>query len=177
LSLDPSLLSSASTLIEPLQDWPQTASALKLWRRANRLWCNTVTGGLHRPLGKWLVPSPQLRRVWPFYFDPDMKTLWSRTGEGFNVHSCISFGRNWRTTQFHLPTNRHATTLPSNSFPVECHETTTRLIITSQNLVVMSVLVYLNLLADLCMAPIATIEIYIYTNSESNVKQITQKIT
>jgi hypothetical protein len=52
LALDPSLLSSASALIEPLQDRPQTASALRLWQRANRLWCNTVTGGLHRPLGK-----------------------------------------------------------------------------------------------------------------------------
>jgi hypothetical protein len=47
LSLDPSLLSSASTLIEPLQDQPQTALALKLWQSANQLWCNTVTGGLH----------------------------------------------------------------------------------------------------------------------------------
>jgi hypothetical protein len=38
LALDPSLLSSVSTLIEPLQDRPQTA----LWQRANRLWGNTV---------------------------------------------------------------------------------------------------------------------------------------
>jgi hypothetical protein len=75
---------------------------LKLWQRANRLWCNTVTGGLHRPLGKWLFPGPQLRRAWPFYFDPDTQTLWSKTGEGFNVHSCILFGRNWRPTQFHF---------------------------------------------------------------------------
>jgi hypothetical protein len=74
-------------LIEPLQDQPQTASALRVWQRANWLWCNTVTGGLHRPLGKWLVPGPQLWRVWPFYFDPDTQTLWSKTGEGFNVHS------------------------------------------------------------------------------------------
>jgi hypothetical protein len=37
LTLDPSLLSSASTLIEPLQDRPQSASALKLWQHANRL--------------------------------------------------------------------------------------------------------------------------------------------
>jgi hypothetical protein len=35
LALDPSLLSSASTLIEPLQDQPQTASALRLWQSAN----------------------------------------------------------------------------------------------------------------------------------------------
>jgi hypothetical protein len=69
------LLSSASTLIEPLQDRPQTASVLRLWQRANQLWCNTVTGGLHRPLGKWLVPGPQLRWVWPFYFDPDTQTF------------------------------------------------------------------------------------------------------
>jgi hypothetical protein len=52
LALDPSLLSSIFTLIEPLQDRPQTASALGLWQHANRLWCNTVTGGLHQPLGK-----------------------------------------------------------------------------------------------------------------------------
>jgi hypothetical protein len=136
LALDPSLLSSTSTLIEPLQDRPQTGPALKLWRRANRLWCNTITGGLHRPLGKWLVPRPQLRRVWLFYVDPDAQTLWSKTGEGFNVHSCT--GRNQRPTQFHLQTNRHETTLPSNSFPVECQETTTHLIITSQSSVMMT---------------------------------------
>jgi hypothetical protein len=81
LALDPSLLFSAPTLIGPLKDRPQTASALRLWQRANQLWCNTVTGGLHQPLGKWLVPGPQLRRSWPFYLDPDTKTLWSRTGE------------------------------------------------------------------------------------------------
>jgi ribonuclease HI len=273
LTLDPSLLSSASTLIEPLQDRPQTASALKLWQRANRLWCNTVTGGLHRPLGKWLVPGPQLRRVWPFYFDPDTETLWSKTGEGFNVHSCILSGRNRRNTQFHLQTNQHETTLPSNSFPVDCQETMTRLIITSQSSVIttdpppmpntptflanllswqqslldqlttehshreilemlqtsttppiiatdrsvkpsraqgtfawvladqdgnpwlrcrgpdngtpidsfrseahalLSVLMYLNLLADYFLAPVSAIKVCIYTDSESNVKRIIQ---
>jgi hypothetical protein len=136
LAVDPSLLSSASTLIEPLQDRPQTASALKLWQRANQLWCNTVTGGLHQPLGKWLFPGPQLRRRWPFYFDPDTDTLWSRNGEGFGVHSRIQIGSNRRHKHFHLQTTRHTTTLPSNSFPVECHETMTRLIITSQSSVV-----------------------------------------
>jgi hypothetical protein len=105
LELDPLLLSSASTLIEPLQDRPQTASALRLWQRANRLWCNTVTGGLHQPLGKWLVPGPQLRRSWPFPFDPDTKTLWSRTGEGFSIHSRIRISSNLRNTQFHLQMN------------------------------------------------------------------------
>jgi hypothetical protein len=60
----------------------------------------------------------------------------SKTGDGFNVHSCILFGRDRRTTQFHLQTNRHETTLPSNSFPVECQETLTRLIITSQSSVI-----------------------------------------
>jgi hypothetical protein len=38
LALGPSLLSSSSTLIEPLQEQPQTASALQLWQRANPLW-------------------------------------------------------------------------------------------------------------------------------------------
>jgi hypothetical protein len=136
LALEPSLLSSVSTLIEPLQDRPQTASALRLWQHANRLWCNTVTGGLHRPLGKWLVPGPQLRRVWPFYFDPDTNTLWSRNGESFGVQSRIQISIFRRSTHFHLQTTRHATTLPSKSFPVECHETTTRFIITSQSSVV-----------------------------------------
>jgi hypothetical protein len=133
LELDPSLLSSASTLVEPLQDRPQTASTLRIWIGANRLWCNTVTGGLHQSLGKWLVPGPKLRRSWPFYFDPDTKTLWSRTGEGFSVHSSIQIDSNSRNTQFHLQMNQQSTILPSNSFPVECRETTRRLIIKSQS--------------------------------------------
>jgi hypothetical protein len=128
LALDPSLLSSTSALVEPLQDQPQTASTLRIRQWANRLWCNTVTGGLHQPLGKWLVPGPQLRQSWPFYFNPDTNTLWSRTGEGFRVHSGIQIGSNLRNMQFHLQTNRQSTILSSNSF-----ETTTRFIITSQS--------------------------------------------
>jgi hypothetical protein len=133
LALNPLLLSSASTLVEPLQDRPQTASVLRIWQRANQLWCNTVTGGLHQPLGKWLVPGPNLRRSWPFYFDPDTNTLWSRTGEGFSVHSGIQIGSSSRNTQFHLQMNRQSTIFTSNSFPVKCRETTTRLIITSRS--------------------------------------------
>jgi hypothetical protein len=38
----------------------------------------------------------------------------------------------------------------------------------------LSILVYLNLLADHFMAPVSTIEICIYTNSESNIKRIIQ---
>jgi hypothetical protein len=133
LALNPSLLSSASTLVEPLQDRPQTASALKIWQRANRLWCNTVTGGLHHPQGKWLVPGLKLRWSWPFFFYPDTNTLWSRTGEGFSVHSGIQIGSSSRNTQFHLQTNRQSSTLSSNSVPVKCGETTMGLIITSRS--------------------------------------------
>jgi hypothetical protein len=126
LALDPSLLLSASALVKPLQDPPQTASALRIWQQANRLWCNTVTGGLHQPLGKWLVPGPKLRRSWPFYFDWNTNTLWSRTGEGFSAHSGMQSGDNLKNTRFHFQMNRQSTTLPSNSFPVECRETMTR---------------------------------------------------
>jgi hypothetical protein len=104
LALDPSLLST-TTLIELIQDRSQTSLALRLWKCANRLWCKTVTGGLHQALGKWLVPGRQLRRSWSYYFHPDTKTLWSRTGEGFSVHSCIQIGSNLRNTQFHLQTH------------------------------------------------------------------------
>jgi ribonuclease HI len=44
----------------------------------------------------------------------------------------------------------------------------------SEACALLSVLVYLNLMADYFMAPIPTIEIYIYTNSESNIKRINQ---
>jgi ribonuclease HI len=50
---------------------------------------------------------------------------------------------------------------PINSFRSEAHA-------------LLSVLVYLNLLVDYFMAPISTIEICIYTDSKSNVKQIIQ---
>jgi hypothetical protein len=62
--------------------------------------------------------------------------LWSRTGEGFSVHSCIEIGSNLRNTQFHLQSNQQSTILPSNSFPAECRKTMARLIIMSQSSVV-----------------------------------------
>jgi hypothetical protein len=61
LALNPSLLLSASTLVEPLQDRQQTASAFKIWQ-IDKL----ALGGLHQPLGKWLVLGPKLRQVGPF---------------------------------------------------------------------------------------------------------------
>jgi hypothetical protein len=44
----------------------------------------------------------------------------------------------------------------------------------SEACVLLSVLVFLNLMADCFMAPIPTIKIYIYTDSESNIKRINQ---
>jgi hypothetical protein len=44
----------------------------------------------------------------------------------------------------------------------------------SEACALLSVLVYLNLMADCFTAPIPTIEIYIYTDSESNIKRINQ---
>jgi hypothetical protein len=45
------------------------------------------------------------------YFDLDTNTLWSRTGEGFGVHSCIPISSNTRNTQFHLQTIQQLTLL------------------------------------------------------------------
>jgi hypothetical protein len=131
LTLSPSLLSSRSTLLEPLQDKPLTAPALSLWvTRANRLWCNTVSGCLHQPLGKWLFPSPKLRRTWPYYYDPDSHMLWCRTMEDqvFTVHHSVSSS----TTTSHPTSFHHQPTilpslvpmiLPTNSVPVRCTKT------------------------------------------------------
>jgi hypothetical protein len=120
-------------LMDRVKDILHTASALMIWTRANRLWCNTVTGGLHHPLGKWLLPGPKLKQSWPFYFDLDTNTLWSWTGERFSVHSGIQIGNNSRNTQFHLKTNRQSTILSSISFPVDCRKTMTWFIITLEH--------------------------------------------
>jgi hypothetical protein len=93
LTLPTSLLSSRFTLLEPLQDKPLTAPALALWVSANRLWCNTVSRCLHHLLGKWLFHSLKLRRTWPYYYDPDSRTLlWCRTMDDqvFTVHQSVS---------------------------------------------------------------------------------------
>jgi hypothetical protein len=84
LALDPLLLSSTSTLIEPLQDQPQTASALatcKLSLVQYSYWRFTPT------IGKMVGSRSTAQEELPFYFDPDTKTLLSRTGEGFSIHS------------------------------------------------------------------------------------------
>jgi hypothetical protein len=44
----------------------------------------------------------------------------------------------------------------------------------SEACALLSVLVYLNLMADYFTAPIPTIEMYIYTDSESNIRGINQ---
>jgi hypothetical protein len=118
LALEPSLFSSASTLIELV-----TRATTNSLSTAIVATSKSITGGLHQPLGKWLVPAPQLRRRWPFYFDPDTKTLWSMNREGFCIHSPIQIGSNWRNTQILLQMNQHMAIIPSDSFPVECHET------------------------------------------------------
>jgi hypothetical protein len=129
LTLSPSLLSSRSTLLEPLQDKPLTASALALWVRANRLWCNTVSGCLHQLLGKWLFPGSKLRRTWPYYYyDPDSRTLWFRTLEDkkvFTVHHSVSSSTTSSTshpTSFHhqpaIQPSLVPMILPANSVPV-----------------------------------------------------------
>jgi hypothetical protein len=130
LILSPSLLSSRSTLLEPLQDKPITASASALWVSANRLWCNTVSGCLHQPLGKWLFPGPKLRRTWPYYYDPDSCTLWCRTMEdqAFTVHHSVSSSTlSSHPTSFCIQSVIQPSLAPmirqENTVPVQCTET------------------------------------------------------
>ena len=124
IDMTPSLLSSTSTLIEPIQEKPQTNIAQALWRRATRLWCNTVTGCLHKPLGKWLHPGPKLRRSWPYYYDPVSQNILCRTAPStFTVHTPVISSTVTQTPRYHLQSTRDTTILPAQSYPVECVET------------------------------------------------------
>jgi hypothetical protein len=147
LTLSPSLLSSQSTLLEPIQDKPLTTTALaSLWVRANRLWCNTVSCCLHQPLGKWLSPGPNLRQTWPYYYDSDSQILWCWTIEDqvFTVHcSASSSATSSHPTSFHLqPTTKEPlskpVTLPAQSFPVQCKESWSTIDIQAQSSIAQS---------------------------------------
>ena len=74
----PSLLSSQSRRLETIQERPQSSTVWQAWRDACMLWCSTVSYKLHTPLGPWLTTSPDLRRTWPYHWDPNTKFLYVR---------------------------------------------------------------------------------------------------
>jgi hypothetical protein len=116
----PSLLSSTSTDLEIHQDRPATIEAWKVWKSACKLWCNLVTGELHRPLGQWKFPGVSLRRSWPYYWDPPTNRLIVRTADGYTAHR--PFKRGPRGMRFKRYPSTAIPTLPSTCFPTEALE-------------------------------------------------------
>jgi hypothetical protein len=111
------LTSSSSSELEIIQHKPTSPDAWRLWKRACTLWCNTHTGSLRRPLGKWLLPSTKLRRSWPYHFDPSSRRLFVRTMDGYSQHRYNS-----RRRRYGLTAQSVNTTLPPACYPVDCLE-------------------------------------------------------
>ena len=113
----PSLLSSQSTDLAIIQERPTTKPAWDLWAKANLLWARR-DGKLHQALGRWLMPSSDQRRTWPYHFDPIQQRLFVRTPDGYTVHT-PTFSK-----QAFCPLGREVLqTLPSTVRPVECEST------------------------------------------------------
>jgi hypothetical protein len=91
---------------------------------------NQALDTVDQPLGKWLFPGPKLRRTWPYYYDPDSRTLWCRTmdDQAFTVHHSVSSS----TLSSHPTSFCHQSViqpllatmiLPENTVPVQCTKT------------------------------------------------------
>ncbi|KAG7361856.1 reverse transcriptase RNA-dependent DNA polymerase [Nitzschia inconspicua] len=114
---DTTVTSSTSAELEITQHRPDSAHTWNQWKRACQLWCDTHTGALHSPLGKWLHPHEKMRRLWPYYYDPTTKRLFVRTPTGFSQHRY-----NRHRKRFKPNVQRIVTTLPQSCYPVECLE-------------------------------------------------------
>ena len=89
--LDPTLAfgepgphSSVSVYCETCQQLPNKAS----WTQWLRLCDMVEVKLLVRPLGRWLLPADQLRRLWPHYFDFANSTLYTRDS-GFRQYQSV----------------------------------------------------------------------------------------
>ena len=90
--------SSSTTRLHPINQSRPSNHIWKLWQRANRLWSHS-NGTLKKKLGSWIHTPHQLRRQWPWYYDPQRHLLWQRLAESAttnqyavhhtdNNHSC-----------------------------------------------------------------------------------------
>jgi hypothetical protein len=82
--------SSSSNYCHTNQELP-TPPSWKIWLRL----CNLIEAKLsHQPLGQWLLPAPQLRRDWPYYYDHSSSALYVRSAtqfEQFHSTDGVSF--------------------------------------------------------------------------------------
>ena len=73
---------------------------------------------LRRPLGRWLLPTDQLRRTWPFYFDPPTDTLFKTNNTGYTVHARELSGHSFNESAY-------TEQLPITAVPISVHPTDT----------------------------------------------------
>jgi hypothetical protein len=96
---------SSTTKLHHVNQARPNARSWNLWQRANYLWTSWGTK-LKQPLGRWLVPSDQLRLSWKAYFDPHTDELLIRhTETHYNIHRRRSNG-------FRLQPDGHTNELP-----------------------------------------------------------------
>ena len=99
------------------QERPVSPRAWRAWRRAQALWCNLNTGRLHQPLGKWLHPSHELRRSWPFHLHQEARELLVRRDDGsFQTYQQIGT----RNQFVQSSASTRVISLPPACFPVDC---------------------------------------------------------
>ncbi len=84
------------------------ADSWNLWRKANYLWTSWGTK-LKQPLGRWLVPTPKLRRSWQAYLDTHSNELLIRKNDKhYNIHPRHAQGYNFQS-------DGH-----TNEIPIQC---------------------------------------------------------
>jgi hypothetical protein len=92
-----------------------SSKSWKQWRRLLRMAASKhYSLTLDVPLGKWFLPVEQLRKQWPFVYDPDSDTLFAQCPYGFSQHSRLGGGFDMMP----MPTPTHAT-IPSTAVPID----------------------------------------------------------
>jgi hypothetical protein len=128
VAVDPSLYAGDRTVqtsyskeLESIQERPISREPWTLWRKACKVFCDSQ-GKLKKPLGKWLKPSNELRRHWPYHYDPAEDRVYAATAEGFLVYYPTKIPRRYAAS-----TEQNKKQLSKQSYPVECQEETTTL--------------------------------------------------
>jgi hypothetical protein len=89
-SIDPDMYSGATPKPQRAQKANQpspTSKSWQQWKRLMHILCHgRVNMKLRTPLGRWTVPSHELRRQWPFFYNPINDTLIHLEDEQYTFH-------------------------------------------------------------------------------------------
>ena len=113
--LDPAFVCGSASISSSQTKWlhiNQDRPDNKTWKVWMKFMKHVQNQLKRKPLGKWLLPSDELRRQWPVYLDPVTNELFVRSVDGFLGYRLVS-------DNTYEPTSGVSENPPSESHPVK----------------------------------------------------------